>query len=119
YHHFQFGVCCQVGALCFQIGIPEILYWRTSQEFVSQAMQLPLPHWVSISSLHAAVTSQVPATLRQHAGLRYLPNVVEAAAWLEIRTPEKYASRGSQVYQFGSTKCLSGNIPQIGSDNTR
>src|SRR6185437_5275449 len=53
----------QVGALCFQIGIPEIPYWRTSQEFVSQAMQLPLPHWVSISSLHAAVTSWVPATL--------------------------------------------------------
>ena len=54
-------VYIQVGALCFQIGIPvrpTHPYWRTCQEFVSQAMQLPLPHWVSISSLHAAATSQ-------------------------------------------------------------
>src|SRR6185437_1528935 len=43
--------------------LPKIPYWRTSREFVSQAMQLPLLHWVSISSLHAAVTSRVPATL--------------------------------------------------------
>ncbi|RIB28066.1 hypothetical protein C2G38_2158951 [Gigaspora rosea] len=51
-----------------------------------------VPHFQIQNVKSWVLKSQETGWLRQHAGLRYLPNMVEAAAWLEIQTPENNES---------------------------